>query len=162
MTTHKTPAVEEFPEATTSPIASACYAGESDSATKLADLLNVALPPAWVLDGVCAQTDPDAWYWERNDPTSAERQIHARRICRTSCPVQRDCLLWALAHEEPYGIWGGTSAVQRRRMMRAYRRGQSVHDPLTGDRLNDEIDIERNAIAAERGEPAPRPMRDAS
>ena len=37
---------------------------------------------------------------------------HLRRICAT-CPIQRDCLEIAVAHE-PYGFWGGLSEEERR------------------------------------------------
>lgn len=33
-----------------------------------------------------------------------------------SCPVQMDCLDYALAHNLDHGIWGGTSERERRRI----------------------------------------------
>ncbi len=36
-----------------------------------------------------------------------------KRICG-GCPVQDDCLDWALATNEPHGVWGGLSAHERR------------------------------------------------
>ena len=40
-------------------------------------------------------------------------------ICR-SCPVLKQCLEYALRHPEytEYGIWGGTTPPQRRRILR--------------------------------------------
>lgn len=40
-----------------------------------------------------------------------------QRIC-DSCPVTGDCLSWALRHHE-YGIWGGTTEVQRRHILKS-------------------------------------------
>lgn len=39
----------------------------------------------------------------------------AMRVCRR-CPVQAECLEWALTHDERYGIWGGTLPSQRAKM----------------------------------------------
>lgn len=39
----------------------------------------------------------------------------AKRIC-TGCPVRRECLAYALASGERWGIWGGASERDRRRM----------------------------------------------
>lgn len=51
----------------------------------------------------------------------AEDQIAiAKSIC-AGCPVQLDCLEWALAHDEQ-GVWGGMSEDDRRRLRRRLRR----------------------------------------
>lgn len=63
---------------------------------------------SWMLDGTCRQVDPEMWF-----PVSDNQK--ARRIC-AECPVRRQCLDYALANGEQEGIWGGTSANQRRRM----------------------------------------------
>ena len=44
--------------------------------------------------------------------TSATPQA-ARKLCR-GCPVQTECLTWALENKEA-GIWGGTTEPQRAR-----------------------------------------------
>ncbi len=41
--------------------------------------------------------------------------------CRSSCPVQRECLAAALLGGELYGVWGGTTAAGRRRLRRVLR-----------------------------------------
>lgn len=40
-------------------------------------------------------------------------------MCR-KCPVLKRCLEYALRHPEPaeYGVWGGTTVAQRRRILR--------------------------------------------
>jgi WhiB family redox-sensing transcriptional regulator len=43
--------------------------------------------------------------------------IEAKRICH-ECPVEGECLRYALDYREIYGVWGGTSAEQRIKMMR--------------------------------------------
>lgn len=32
------------------------------------------------------------------------------------CPLQELCLMTALENKEPYGVWGGTSPYERRKM----------------------------------------------
>jgi len=39
-------------------------------------------------------------------------------VC-TGCPVRAQCLEHALAHDERYGVWGGTSERERRRLTHA-------------------------------------------
>lgn len=39
----------------------------------------------------------------------------ARRFC-ASCPVIKDCLIYALQNDERFGIWGGFTAEERKRM----------------------------------------------
>jgi WhiB family redox-sensing transcriptional regulator len=44
--------------------------------------------------------------------------MRAKAIC-ASCPVQSNCLSWALRTREPYGVWGGLSVEEReQRLMR--------------------------------------------
>ena len=42
-------------------------------------------------------------------------------IC-AGCGVRRECLEFALTHEQNYGIWGGTTAEDRQRDRRRRRR----------------------------------------
>ena len=41
------------------------------------------------------------------------REARAKAICG-ECPVQRDCLDYALSIREPHGIWGGLNEIERR------------------------------------------------
>jgi WhiB family transcriptional regulator, redox-sensing transcriptional regulator len=66
----------------------------------------------WTDDALCAQTDPDAFYPEKGGSTR-----DAKRVC-LQCPVRMPCLEWALAHDERFGIWGGLSERERRRLKR--------------------------------------------
>jgi WhiB family redox-sensing transcriptional regulator len=52
---------------------------------------------------------------ERRDERD-DREAKAKQIC-LACPVQRDCLEFALRVREPHGIWGGLTEAERRRLL---------------------------------------------
>jgi WhiB family transcriptional regulator, redox-sensing transcriptional regulator len=66
-------------------------------------------PPHWSALALCAQTDPEAFFPEKGGSPAA-----AKRVCR-SCEVRAECLEYALANDERFGIWGGLSERERRR-----------------------------------------------
>lgn len=66
----------------------------------------------WQERGLCAQTDPEAFFPEKGGSTR-----EAKRICM-GCEVRDRCLEYALAHDERFGIWGGLSERERRRLKR--------------------------------------------
>ena len=67
---------------------------------------------AWQADALCAQTDPEAFFPEKGGSTR-----EAKKIC-TGCEVKAECLEYALANDERFGIWGGLSERERRRIKR--------------------------------------------
>ncbi|WP_199584442.1 WhiB family transcriptional regulator [Blastococcus sp. TF02A-30] len=70
---------------------------------------------AWRQAALCAETDPEAFFPEKGGSTR-----EAKRVC-TGCPVQAQCLEFALANDERFGIWGGLSERERRRLRSARR-----------------------------------------
>ncbi|MQY28182.1 Transcriptional regulator WhiB [Nocardia sp. RB56] len=66
----------------------------------------------WQERALCAQTDPEAFFPEKGGSTR-----EAKRICM-GCEVRDECLEYALAHDERFGIWGGLSERERRRLKR--------------------------------------------
>ncbi len=50
-------------------------------------------------------------------PQSKAEERAAIEIC-TMCPVREDCLEHALATNERFGIWGGTTDKERRKLAR--------------------------------------------
>ena len=67
----------------------------------------------WQEQALCAQTDPEAFFPEKGGSTR-----EAKRIC-VGCDVKGDCLEYALEQDERFGIWGGLSERERRRLKRA-------------------------------------------
>ena len=66
----------------------------------------------WQDRALCAQTDPEAFFPEKGGSTR-----EAKKIC-LGCEVRHECLAYALAHDERFGIWGGLSERERRRLKR--------------------------------------------
>ncbi len=66
-------------------------------------------PEDWQERALCAETDPESFFPEKGGSTR-----EAKRIC-SGCEVRAECLEYALAHDERFGIWGGLSERERRR-----------------------------------------------
>ena len=64
----------------------------------------------WQERALCAQTDPEAFFPEKGGSTR-----EAKKIC-TGCEVKGECLEYALEHDERFGIWGGLSERERRKL----------------------------------------------
>lgn len=77
------------------------------TAAQLKQLLPV-LPGA-----LCAEVDAEMFF-----PEKGESPKLAKRVCGM-CDVRAECLAWALENDEDYwGIWGGLSAQERRKLKR--------------------------------------------
>jgi WhiB family redox-sensing transcriptional regulator len=68
---------------------------------------------AWQIQANCTGADPDLFFPERG-----ASQREAKEICR-GCVVREDCLDYALANGEKFGVWGGLSERERRRVRRS-------------------------------------------
>ncbi|MGH3866041.1 MAG: WhiB family transcriptional regulator [Pseudonocardiaceae bacterium] len=66
----------------------------------------------WQERALCAQTDPEAFFPEKGGSTR-----EAKRIC-AGCEVRAECLEYALTFDERFGIWGGLSERERRKLKR--------------------------------------------
>lgn len=79
---------------------------------ELADIFGLPEETNWQERALCAQTDPEAFFPEKGGSTR-----EAKRICG-GCAVRSQCLEYALEHDERFGIWGGLSERERRRLKR--------------------------------------------
>lgn len=75
-------------------------------------LLSSARDLDWHDLAACQYTDPDAFFVEKGQSTNA-----AKRVC-AACEVRAECLEYALANGEKWGVWGGLSEQERRRIRR--------------------------------------------
>lgn len=101
----------------------------------------------WMLDALCAETDPEAFFPEKGGSTQTAKKICAR------CDVREDCLEYALQRERDghfvQGVWGGKSRIERQLM-----RGKRTKKRSTRrvDELRDE------AVVSMRRQGLPREM----
>ena len=75
-------------------------------------------PDDWRRRAACAEVDPALWHPNIGHEEDAQT---ARAICHT-CPVEGDCLIFALDNDIRYGIWGGMSDTDRRALRRDERK----------------------------------------
>lgn len=68
---------------------------------------------AWQARANCMGVDPDLFFPERGASTR-----EAKEVCR-GCVVREECLDYAISNGEKFGIWGGMSERERRRVRRA-------------------------------------------
>ena len=61
----------------------------------------------------CTEEDTDIFFPEGKDIPG--KIALAKAIC-ASCPISGACLQAALASNEEYGIWGGTTPEERKRL----------------------------------------------
>lgn len=66
----------------------------------------------WHRRALCAQTDPEAFFPERGVSTS-----EAKKVCMT-CDVRSECLEDALKNDVRFGVLGGLTDRERRKLKR--------------------------------------------
>lgn len=82
-------------------------------------------PHEWMAHGECNGADPALFFPERGDDVTVKQ---AKAVCAT-CPVRQECLEYAIAGAEKFGIWGGLSERERRRIRRTQYR--ALEQPVT-------------------------------
>jgi WhiB family redox-sensing transcriptional regulator len=75
----------------------------------------------WYPQAACKGADPRLFF-----PTQDEPVREAIAVCR-ACPVRQECADHAIANDE-YGIWGGLSRNQRRRIRGQRVKGRRLHE----------------------------------
>lgn len=68
----------------------------------------------WMADALCAQTDPEAFHPEKGQVQDTRA---ARAVC-LNCPVREQCLEFALASGDEFGVYGGLTPHERRQEKR--------------------------------------------
>ena len=74
----------------------------------------------WAVFASCKESDADLFF-----PASKKEERAALAVC-TVCPVIDDCLEYALESKERFGVWGGTTEKERRRLLRRMGRGDAT------------------------------------
>ena len=68
----------------------------------------------WMAGGKCLDEDPELFFPVGESDPQWEDAI---AVCN-KCPVQHECLQYALDNRMNYGVWGGTTEIERRQMLR--------------------------------------------
>lgn len=97
-------------------------------------------PAWWMQDAACAGMDQNIFFPSAVDKADALRLNRlAMAVCNgdedhDACPVQQECLAYAIRNNEKHGVWGGRTEHQRRRDRVRIRRqlGLSYNHPLRG------------------------------
>ena len=74
----------------------------------------------WRLYAACRYCNPDLFFPAGTTGAAVEEIAAAKAVC-TQCPVQSQCLRFALRTGQAYGIWGGTTEEERVTMRRLAR-----------------------------------------
>lgn len=72
---------------------------------------------SWRTRAVCRDTDPDLFFPVGTTGQALVQIARAKEVCG-ECPVQNDCLEYALETNQDAGIWGGLDEEQRRNIRR--------------------------------------------
>lgn len=75
----------------------------------------------WPEQAACATADPEIFLPSRR---SADAGEEAKAIC-AGCPVRVECLQYALATRQQWGVWGGLNEHERQAVLRARKRRPS-------------------------------------
>jgi WhiB family redox-sensing transcriptional regulator len=73
---------------------------------------------AWMEFAACTTADPEAWFPAKGSSTREAKQICNGRKGLRPCPVRSQCLEYALSHDDRFGVWGGKSDRERRKLKR--------------------------------------------
>jgi WhiB family transcriptional regulator, redox-sensing transcriptional regulator len=77
---------------------------------------------AWRTRGLCQTVDPETFFPVPMAPADAAIDLCDR------CPVAGACLAWALSVGDCHGVWGGTTARERRAMLVAWRTEEQLEE----------------------------------
>jgi WhiB family transcriptional regulator, redox-sensing transcriptional regulator len=77
------------------------------------------LDESWELKAACRGPHTDLFFPPDHFEKKTEREFRERQaksIC-AECPVQEECLKYALRINEQHGVWGGKNEAERRALM---------------------------------------------
>lgn len=72
----------------------------------------------WRRRAACCSEDPELFFPVGSAGPALMQIAEAKKIC-ARCPVQTPCLRFALVTGQDYGIWGGRTEAERRRLRRS-------------------------------------------
>ncbi len=71
----------------------------------------------WRHGAACRHEEPELFFPVGTSGPALLQIAEAKSVCRR-CPVNTDCLAWALDSRQAAGVWGGMSEDERRELTR--------------------------------------------
>lgn len=81
----------------------------------LAEML--LLNAEWKQHGACRGLDPELFF-PMQGPTAGETVRQAKQVCWSACPVRQECEDYGVEHERFFGVFGGWTVRERRKLRR--------------------------------------------
>ena len=75
----------------------------------------------WMEQAECLDAPAHIFFFE-DEPAFSRVQVRRARALCDVCPVKVRCLEMALANREMFGVWGGTTPLERRQILRQRRK----------------------------------------
>ena len=88
------------------------------------DLVGDESSTSWRDDSICRDLDPSVFFPIGVTGVAIEQIARAKAIC-AECPVRTECLDFAIATKQDFGVWGGYDEEERRGMRRRLRAVQA-------------------------------------
>jgi len=82
-------------------------------------------PNDWRHDALCRGVKTDLFFPAGELGEEPVQQAEAAKAVCLRCPVREACLEYALATDQPFGVWGGTTEAERRAIRRRRRRSRA-------------------------------------
>jgi len=82
----------------------------------------------WWSRAACATADPELFFPISYSGPAVSQVMRAKAVC-ARCPIQQECLRYALDAGPIQGVWGGTTEEERRRLVRRERRARVPAQP---------------------------------
>ena len=89
-------------------------------------------PPTWRHDAACRQFPTELFFPIGHGPRAQAQASQAKTICN-ECPVRVECLDYALTTNAQFGVFGGMSEDERRRVRRSLSRQLRVTTAEMGE-----------------------------
>jgi WhiB family transcriptional regulator, redox-sensing transcriptional regulator len=85
----------------------------------------------WRSQGACLSADPDLFFPISPGGASQRQVRRAKAVCAT-CPVQAECLAFAVETRQVHGVWGGLGEEELARLRRSLRPPGAAPEQIPG------------------------------